>query len=188
MLLEVASRLPGLTGACWDGALRGVHRDQLMKAGLLVVSPQHDGIAPRRLTPVTNCPCRARHDLWSKDGALHEAEILDTGEVHLTPTSGIRLQRRGRRSHRWYHVTLLSCGNTHRERLDTTTQDQKRGFNRTEHLRQHPPDTDGYTHCYRWRPDAETLNSQLDATLWNRRMIAYGTPQQTLIMLGFALA
>ncbi|WP_335940245.1 hypothetical protein [Streptomyces sp. PTD5-9] len=49
MLMDAAARLPGLTGACWDGALRGIHRDQLMKAGLLIVSPQHDGIAPAGL-------------------------------------------------------------------------------------------------------------------------------------------
>ena len=188
MVLDAAARLPGLAGACWDGALRGVHRDRLMKAGLLVVSPQHDGIAPRRVALVADCPCGDRHDLWSKDGALHEAEVLDTGETHLTPTRGSRLERRGEHRYRWYLLTRLSCGSPHRERLDTTVEDRRRGFNRAEHLRQHPPDSDGYTHCYRWRPDAECLNSQLDATLWNRRMIAYGERQQTLIMLGFALA
>ncbi|WP_137234697.1 hypothetical protein [Streptomyces sp. BPSDS2] len=188
MLLDAAARLPGLTGACWDGALRGLHRDPLMKTGLLAVSPQHDRIAPRRLTPVTDCPCSQRHDLWSKDGALHEAAILETGEVHLTPMTRIRLEPRGRRRCRWYQLSRLSCGNTHRERLDATEEDRRRGFNRAEHLRQHPPDTDGYTQCYRWRPDAESLNAQLDSTLWNRRMIAYGAPQQTIVMLGFALA
>ncbi|MFJ8774058.1 hypothetical protein [Streptomyces microflavus] len=186
MLMDAAARLPGLTGACWDGALREIHRDQLMKAGLLIVSPQHDGIAPRRIALVTGCPCGNRHDLWSKGGALREAESLDTGEIHLTPTTGSRLEPRGGRRHRWYLLTRLSCGNTHRERLDTTREDHRRGLNRTEHLRQHPPDTDSYIHCYRWRPDAESLNAQLDATLWNRRMIAYGAPQQTLVMLALA--
>lgn len=189
MVKDALAQLPGLVGVCWDGAMRGVHRDPLMKLGLLVVSPQHDGIVPRRLDPVTGCRCRARHDLWAKDGAVHGAEILDTGELHHTPCQVVRLEKRGRGGrHRWYHVVRLACGNEHRIRLDATEQDGRTGFNRAEHLRQHPPDSDGYTRTYHWRPDAESLNSTLDATLWNRRMIAYGPAQQTLVMLGFALA
>ncbi|RLU94587.1 hypothetical protein CTZ27_17870 [Streptomyces griseocarneus] len=189
MTTDAVRRLPGLLGVCWDGALRGKHRDTLMKAGLQVVSPQHDGIQPRRLDPITTCPCSRQHDLWAQDGAVHEAEILDTGDLHRTRCPILRPERRGRTGRtRWYHLIRLSCGNAHRIRLDTTPDDTRREFNRAEHLRQHPPDTDGYIHCYRWRPDAESLNAQLDATLWNRRMIAYGAAQQTLIMLGFAIA
>ncbi|MEE6270274.1 hypothetical protein V2E29_32150 [Streptomyces diastatochromogenes] len=189
MVLDAAQRLPGLAGVCWDGALRGKHRDVLMKAGLLVVSPQHDGIEPRRLDPHTSCRCGARHDLWSENGAVHEAEVLDTGELHRTCCPILRPERRGRPGRtRWYHLLRLPCGNEYRLRVDSTVEDTRRGFNRAEHLRQHPPDTDGYRHCYRWRPDAESINAQLDATLWNRRMIAYGSRQQTLVMLGFALA
>ena len=40
---------------------------------------------------------------------------------------------------------------------------------------------------YGYREDAESLHSTLHADLWIRRMIAYGAPRQTLIMLGFAM-
>lgn len=41
-LLELKRRASGMLGARYDGALRGVHLEELMKAGLAVVNPPHE--------------------------------------------------------------------------------------------------------------------------------------------------
>ncbi|HET9874948.1 MAG TPA: hypothetical protein VFQ37_04185 [Mycobacterium sp.] len=54
--------------------------------------------------------------------------------------------------HRWYlEFAALSCGTVHRERIDTTADDRKRGHNRAEHLRQHVKADDGDS-VYERRP------------------------------------
>ncbi|MFG2993373.1 hypothetical protein ACGFZK_29435 [Streptomyces sp. NPDC048257] len=41
---------------------------------------------------------------------------------------------------------------------------------------------------YPYRADSESVHSQFDLGLWNRRMIAYGVERQKLFVLGFALS
>lgn len=75
-----------------------------------------------------------------------------------------------------------------------TEDDAKRGrkggsgFNRAEYLRQNPPGTDDYDFVYRARPDAESLNSQLESMHYFHRLPAYGAARQTLVMLGAAMS
>lgn len=83
-----------------------------------------------------------------------------------------------------------SCGTVHRERIDTTDRDRKRGYNRAEHLRQHIKTDDGdsvYDRCYGWREDSESLNNILDRTLYGGHMIGYSAVRQLTVMVGFAL-
>ncbi|MCQ4080631.1 hypothetical protein NGB36_08450 [Streptomyces sp. RB6PN25] len=70
----------------------------------------------------------------------------------------------------------------------TGESDEERGFNRAEHLQQIPDGTAIQEDIYQGRNDAESTNTQLDASLWNRRMIAFGAEAQRLVMLGFALS
>ena len=100
-----------------------------------------------------------------------ERQILDTGEKHLqacpvgqifpaaTPTAATA----GTSSSQ-----LPSCGTVHRQRIDTTDGDRKRGYNQAEHLRQHIKTDDGdsvYDRCYGWREDSESLNNNSTAPL-----------------------
>lgn len=188
-LLELARRAPGLQGVCYDGAFRGVHADQAMKAGLVVLSPVHDGLKPLAVKRFP-CRCGVKHHVWAKDGALHEQILLDTGKPTLVPLSRHRLyaRRTGTGPTRWYQEFAALCGTLHRDRIDSTADDDPKVFNRAENIRQHPPGTDTYTDCYGWREDAESVNSVLDETLYRSRMPAYKLERQHLFMLGHALA
>ncbi|NJQ06979.1 hypothetical protein [Streptomyces lonarensis] len=66
--------------------------------------------------------------------------------------------------------------------------DEERGFHRAEHLQQIPEFTRTHQLVYPYRSDAESGHSQLDASLWNRRLISYGVEAQQLLTLGFVLA
>lgn len=59
-LLELTGRAPGVQGVCYDGAFRGVHADQAMKAGLVVLSPVHEGLKPVPVS-IIDCPCGDKH-------------------------------------------------------------------------------------------------------------------------------
>jgi hypothetical protein len=180
-------------GVCYDGAFRGTHIDHCVKAGLTVLSPVHDGTAKPAALTQTACPCGDTHSLWTEGGRICERQILDTGHKHLQtcPTGKVFPRRNADGSHRWYiEFATPSCGTVHRQRVDTTDEDRKRGHNRAEHLRQHIKTDDGdsvYDRCYGWREDAESLNNTLDRTLYGGRMIAYTAVRQLTVMLGFAL-
>lgn len=150
---------------------------------------RHKGTKPRLLEVITACPCGQRHDLWTRKGAVHLRTLDVSGKARFTPLEILKLEsRRGARSHRWYHLLQLPCGQTHRVRLNSTTDDETSGFNRAKHLTQlpsHHPDRD---RIYGWRADAESLNNGTDRRLWGGRMVAYGAERQTLFLIGYALA
>jgi hypothetical protein len=73
-------------------------------------------------------------------------------------------------------------------RFDSTDEDQRAGFKRTERIRQHTPGSTVYQRCYGFREDAESWNNTLDRTLYGGRMIANTADKQLLFMLGRMLA
>ncbi|OBJ81400.1 hypothetical protein A9W97_02460 [Mycobacterium gordonae] len=164
-----------------------------MKHGLTVLSPIHDGTRKPAALAHLECACGEVHDLWTEDGRICERQILDTGEKHLQPCPIAKVfsRRNADGNHRWYiEFATPTCGTVQRERIDTTDDDRKRGYNRAEHLRQHVKTDSGdsvYDRCYGWREDAESLNNTLDRTLYGGRMIAYSAVRQLTVMLGFAL-
>jgi hypothetical protein len=189
-LESLKQQAPGLHGVCYDGAFRGTHINRLLKHGLTVLSPTHRGI---RATPLTivKCRCGEDHPLWTRRGSIGERRVLDTGETIVMPSPiATRYPRpNADGTHRWYIEFALSCGTVHRERIDIAEPDQKRRYNRTEHLRQYVIDgADGvYERCYGWREDAESVNATVQRTLHLGRMIAFSAARQYLVMLGFAL-
>jgi hypothetical protein len=190
-LANLAQRAPGLRGVCYDGALRGVHIDRLLKKGLVVLSPTHSGTKPTALKRLS-CTCGDTHELWTVHGRICERQILDTGESTYTPCPVRKAspRRNADGSFRWYiDYAAPTCGTVHSERLDTTNDDKKRDYN-AEHLRLHVKTDDGdsvYDQCYGWREDAESTNDLLQHTLHKRRMIAFTSDKQFLVMLGFAV-
>lgn len=190
-ILALVEAAPGLLGVVWDGVVRGVHRDELAKAGLLVVNKQHDGLPNWRLPTLREDGCY--HDLWASGGRVAERTLTEDGTEEFRPVPVTRLERRANAdAHRWYHVLEIPCArhgsHTHRVRLDQTEEDKKQRFNRSEYLRQIPPGTAAFEDVYGNRPDIESLNALLDATWRFKRIIAYGAARQTLAVLGFASA
>jgi hypothetical protein len=178
---------------CYDGALRGMHIDPLMKSGLTVLSPVHPSAAALLpLEIVKGCECGREHKLSTKEGAVCETLVLDTGEKHVQPLPVRQLVKRRNQSivkaHRWYQTVELSCGNTRLIRVDNTDEDRKTGYNRADRIRQHAPGTQVYKDCYGWRDDAESTNNTLGHTLYGNRCIAHTADKQLLSMIGFQLA
>lgn len=179
-------------GICYDGAFRGTHINHAMKAGLTVLAPPHSGTAVPTPFTTINCRCGDTHTLWTASGRLHERTILDTGETHLQPLpiAKVYSRRNPAGTHRWYIDFATTCGTVQHERLDITDDDTAKGYNRTEHLRQHTKTDTGdslYDRCYGWREDAESLNNTLDRTLYGGRMTAHTATRQHAVMIGFAL-
>ena len=203
----LARVLPGCMGTVYDGAFRGVHRDSLARAGLLVINKQHGSVHPRAYELLRLGRCR--HDLWCDQGRIAERTLLDDGTSVLSPLPVMRLEhRRGVSKSRWYHLLRIPCrhgDHLHRVQvgITTTTEDRlgwdrstgnrrlsdtERGFHRAEHLQQIPEATLAHQQSYPYRSDSESVHNQLDQSLWNKRMISYGLARQKVFVLGFALS
>ncbi|MFV8308060.1 hypothetical protein [Mycobacteroides chelonae] len=181
-----------VNGICYDGAFRGTHINHAMKHGLTVLAPTHSGTDKPTVFDSIDCGCGDTHDIWTVDGRLHERHIIDTGEMAYEPLPIAKIYDRGKRNghHRWYIDFATTCGTVKSRRIDNTKKDDKRGYNRAEHLRQHTKTEDGrgvYDRCYGWREDAESLNNTLDRTLYGGRMTAHSPTRQHAVMIGFAL-
>lgn len=208
MLLRLrAAAGPGMRGVAYDGALNGVHIDQLIRAGLLVASPVIAQSNPDNektggknriekshvIDGVTYADTdgQCEHDLYAIGGYTHEKIILDDGSAHYNALPYRLKSPSGHDDrHRWHHEVTVPCdhGSDHEilVPLHITKEDRKRGFNRPEYLRQLPPGFDYYDRVYGWRPDAESLNCQVEARFYFHRLPAYGLARQRLILIGLA--
>jgi hypothetical protein len=72
-------------------------------------------------------------------------------------------------------------------RLHNTEQDTARKLNRTENVRPIAPTDPDFARLYPRRNDAESINRNLDDTLWVRPAHSLGHRRQTLNPLGYAL-
>ncbi|MHA7268631.1 hypothetical protein [Arthrobacter sp. HLT1-20] len=189
--LRYKKEIPGFLGFRFDGAFRGVHIDALIKVGISVVTPVPKSDKLRLMYEV-NCSKSHLHTLYSMDGDFCEIELLDTGEKSVIFCERLKQTSIAPRSKggnfRAYAEIKLSCGAIHRERLDITPEDKDRGFNRTERLRQHPPESNHYKETYGFRADIESTNNNLDSGLYRQRMVVDTPERQALIMVGFCIS
>ena len=189
--LRFKADVPGFLGFRFDGAFRGVHIDQLIKAGLSVVTPVPKSDKLRLMHEVT-CSKAHVHTLYSKQGEFCEIELLDTGSRNPIFCERVKQYshppRKTGGKFRAYAEIKLSCGAIHRERLDLTDEDNERGFNRSERIRQHPPESTYYRDTYGYRADIESTNNNLDSGLYRQRMIVDTPERQALIMVGFCIS
>jgi len=195
----------GMRGVVYDGALSGMHIDPLMRAGLLVVSPvkalsnpDNERKGGRRvekshvITGITldDTDGRCEHDLYGIGGLVHERHVTVDGSIHNEPLHHRLLSPRGHgNEHRWYHEVTVPCehgDHTILVPLYITKEDRKRGINRPEYLRQLPPTTEDYDRSIGYRPDAESLNCQVEASFYFHRLPGYGQTRQTLLLIGLA--
>ncbi|WP_328299181.1 hypothetical protein OG389_16125 [Streptomyces sp. NBC_00435] len=97
---------------------------------------------------------------------------------------------------RFYHRVTINCPEkirTERIRVDGTDEDRqlapskgRQKFNRTEHLRQVPPDTHAGRRLKGFRQDSESQHSGFDQAHPHKRVPAYGANAALLIYIGFA--
>jgi hypothetical protein len=197
-VIDIMSAAPGCMGTPYDGAMRGVHRDAIARFGGLVINKQHKGNDPQFYETLR--PGRCGHELWAANGRIAEKVHFADGTTELVPVPIKKLERRGTRMFRWYHLLAIPCRHglhEHRVSVGTTSRtgerppgesDEERGFHRAEHLQQIPEFTRTHQLIYPYRSDAESGHAQLDASLWNGRLISYGVEAQQLLTLGFVLA
>ena len=72
-------------------------------------------------------------------------------------------------------------------RLHGNAEDTARKFNRTENVRPIPPTDPDFARLYPRRNDAESINRNLEDTLWLGRAHSIGHARQHLNLLGYAL-
>lgn len=208
---RLAPLVPGAQGVIYDTALRGVHHQTLLRElGLLpvnrVTAAKAAVKAPRRKggrrqeksvhledKVITMPDGQARTlNLYAEGGTLGIGDLTDTGDLTFTPLRRIRTHRNADKGgrYRWYNDYRLPDrfgGGAITVRLHGNDTDVARKLNRTENLRPIPPGDPDFARLYSRRNDAESINRDLDDTLYLRRAHSVGHARQHLNLLGYAL-
>jgi hypothetical protein len=206
---RLAPLVPGAQAVIYDGALRGVHHQTLMRDhGLLTVNKvaAHTGVRNKTnkgrervektcyvetktiATPTGPADIR----IFATAGQIGVTELTDTGQTTFIPLARIRTHRTPTKTglYRWYNdyrlPDTLGAG-VLTIRLHANQDDTQRRFNRTENVRPIPADDPDFTRLYGRRNDAESINRHLDDTLWLRRAHTIGHHRQTLNLYTYAL-
>ncbi len=209
-ITRIATDTPGLQGVIYDGALRGVHHQRLLRElGILSLNKVSatTGTGPRRKGRVrvekstfveqrkVTAPdgTRLTIDLFARAGAIGLTSMTDTGEKLFTELRRIRTSRKADKigTFRWYNHYRLPDrlgGSVITVRLHGNDEDKVRKFNRTENVRPIPPSDPDFRGLYKRRNDAESINRAYDDTLWLRRARSVGQARQRLNLLTYALA
>jgi hypothetical protein len=206
---RVAPLVPGAHGVVYDTALRGVHHQTLLRnLGLLPinrVTAAHAGAkTPRRADRRVEKSAHVEDktitvdgrstpiSLYSRGGAIGIGELTETGDLSFTELTRFRTHRNQDKSgkYRWYNDYRLPdhlSGQTITVRLHGTAEDEARRFNRTENVRPIPPTDPDFARLYPRRNDSESINRNLEDTLWLGRAHSIGHTRQHLNLLGYAL-
>ncbi len=92
--------------------------------------------------------------------------------------------------YRWYNDYQLPDrynNQTITVRLHTNADDTARRFNRAENVRPIPPSDPDFARLYPRRNDAESINRNIEDSLWIGRAHSIGHARQHLNLLGYAL-
>jgi hypothetical protein len=208
---RLAPLVPGAQGVIYDTALRGVHHQTLLRdLGLLpvnrVTAAKTNAKQPRRKdghrlekstrleTKTITLPDGSIRtvELYARGGAVGIGILAEDGDLHYTELSRVRTHRNRDLSgkYRWYNDYRLPQnlgGGIVTVRLHGTPQDAERKLNRTENVRPIAATDPDFDRLYPRRNDAESINRNLDDTLWLRRAHSLGHHRQTLNLLGYAL-
>jgi hypothetical protein len=206
---RLAPLVEGAQGVIYDTALRGVHHQTLLRdLGLLPINrvtaakanpknPRRDErrieksarIEEKTLTvdgrPVTIT-------LYARGGAVGIGELTETGDLTFSELPRIRTHRNRDQNgkYRWYNDYQLPHrydNQTVTVRLHTNSDDTARRFNRAENVRPIPPSDPDFARLYPRRNDAESINRNIEDSLWIGRAHSIGHARQHLNLLGYAL-
>jgi hypothetical protein len=200
-LRKFVHHVPGAQGAIYDTALRGVHHAELMRDfGWLSINRvqgaeviKRKGRQVKRTEKVLHIEDKhvdgETFRLYANGGAVCVADFTETGEMELTELKRLRTMRHVDKAgkFRFYNELQLPNGKKITVRLDTTDEDRKRKFNRSENVRQISPSDPDFKKIYRRRSDIESINRVLDDTMWLGRAHSLGHARQLVNLLGFAL-
>jgi hypothetical protein len=130
--------------------------------------------------------------LYAKGGALGIGRIADDGRLQFEELHRTHTLRRADKAgtYRWYNEYALPDGlggGAITVRLHGNDEDTKRKLNRTENLRPIAPSDPVFAGLFSRRNDAESINRDLDDTLFLRRAHSVGHRRQTVNLLGYAL-
>ena len=190
IIAQAGSRIQAVV---YDGALRGVHHNQLMRdRGVLVITKVHaasrrDGIKTARTRPLGTRAHhldeqRCVHTLVIHDGAIHEAVIDAAGDLQLTAPL-VRQQVRRTRSqaggYRFALGVIIACP---RQPFTVWISPHPHA----DQLRLLPESDDGFAKLYGLRNDAESNNNSYKRTLPGRRAVGLGWRRQLLDVTGWA--
>lgn len=210
--IDVKAKHPGLLGFIMDGALTGTHHRQLMRRGIVPISPiKAESIAAdgertektgliESITHTHPHGFECRHDLHYHGGEFGEYAIADDGESYFVSLGAPKIQHRpGKARDRMYALFTSTCrvGLSHNEptielgdlRYDVA-QDAalgKNGCNFAENIRLVPPGSDVYNRTYGWRENSENDNRQRDDEKWGARARSRTVQRQLWNEIGAAL-
>jgi hypothetical protein len=203
--------VPGAQGVVYDTALRGVHHQELLRdLGLVpinrVAAAKKGARTPRRKEGrrvaksvhvedkmVSGPDGRAVSvPLYAQDGAIGVGRLTDRGQMFFEPLRRIRTHRTRDKggAYRWYNdyrlPERLGVG-TITVRLHANDEDRTRRFNRTENIRPILPNDPDFARLYARRNDAESINRNLEDTLFLGRAHSVGRLRRQVDLIGYAL-
>jgi hypothetical protein len=208
---RLAPLAPGAQGVVYDTALRGVHHQELLRnLGLLpinrVTAADKGARTPRRkdgrrvaksvhvedkmVIGVDGQSAVVR--LYAQDGAIGIGRLTDRGQLVFEPLQRFRTHRTRDKggTYRWYNdyrlPNRLGGGNV-TVRLHGNDEDRTRRFNRTENVRPIPPSDPDFSRLYARRNDSESINRNLEDTLFLGRAHSVGRRRQHVDLIGYAL-
>lgn len=198
---DIAPTAPGALGVIYDGALRGKHHAELMRdLGWLSINKvtaaevaTRNGKLVKRVEKMTHIEDKTVNGktvrLFASGCAIGVVEFDHNGNQEFVELKRRRTMRREDKNgkFRWYNEYLLADGNKVVVRLDTTEQDVERKLNRSENVRQIPQTDVDFKRLYGRRADAESINRQLDDSLWLGRAHSKGALRQSVNLIGYAL-
>jgi hypothetical protein len=128
--------------------------------------------------------------LAAYDGAASVKTLTETGEPHYELLECVRIQRHpDKRRYRWFGYYRLPeeyGGQIVPIRLHQDKSDDDGKINRTENLRPIPENSEDFARLHVLRPDSESINNQVDLSLYDRRASAKGWRRQMVDLLGHA--
>ena len=208
---RLAPLVSGAQGVIYDTALRGVHHQTLLRdLGLIPlnrVTAAKAGVKQarradgQRVEKSTRLETRTialpdgstrAIELYARGGVVGIGELTERGDLHFGALTRVRTHRNPDKSgrYRWYNDYRLPDhlgAGVVTLRLHGTPEDAARKLNRTENVRVIPPTDPDFARLYPRRNDAESINRNLDDTLWLRRAHSVGHARQLLNLLGYAL-
>lgn len=209
---RTAPLTPGAQGVVYDTALRGVHHQRILRhLGLLpinrVAAAKAGSTKPRRRaaerrvekSTIIETTDITRPDgttetiaLYARGGALGIGRPDHDGRMGFEELPRVRTLRRADKAgtYRWYNQHTLPDdlgGGTITLRLHGNDDDTRRKLNRTENLRPIPPTDPAFAEPFRQRNDAESINRNVDDTMFLRRAHSVGAARQHVNLLGYAL-
>lgn len=197
----------GIQAVVYDGAMRGVHIDDLMSTcGVLVINKVHSsaktakrkgkaGATPRWFPLGTwehdTAAQACTHQLAAIDGAVHEIGLNDAGDPVVLSRLERKQVKRPRRSTGRFHFNVayeVPC--TDGAFLAWVTPHGEPGdpdHRRADAVRVIAEGEDDFTRLYGVRNDAEAFNSQVKRTLLVDRAMSLGGRRQLLDVLCYGL-